>query len=158
VYPHSPEKVWRALTEPQAIGAWLMPNDFAARVGHRFQFRGKPQGGWDGIVHCEVLEVDPPKRLVYTWTSNMLDTRVAFTLQAEPGGTRLRLDHTGFDGFKAWMVSLILGSGWKGIVSKGIRAVVDKLVRGVSLSSLSANECDNAGSTAAAGAPVSRDV
>jgi len=138
-YPHPPEKVWRALTEPQAIAAWLMPNDFQARVGHRFQFRTKPQRGWDGIVDCEVLEVDPPRRLVYTWTSNMLDTRVAFTLAPESGGTRLVLDHTGFDGFKAWMVSLILGSGWKGIVARGIARVVDQLALGVPLSELSAN-------------------
>jgi uncharacterized protein YndB with AHSA1/START domain len=38
-YPHPPEKVWRALTDPQAIAQWLMKNNFEARVGHKFQFR-----------------------------------------------------------------------------------------------------------------------
>jgi uncharacterized protein YndB with AHSA1/START domain len=129
VYRQPPEQVWRALTEPRAIAAWLMPNDFEPRLGHRFQFRAPPQGGWDGIVNCEVLEIDPPRRLVYTWTSNMLDTKVAWTLERVGGGTRLRLDHTGFDGFKAWLVSLILGSGWKGMVAKRIAEVAEALAR-----------------------------
>ena len=25
--PYPPEKVWRALTEPELLAAWLMPND-----------------------------------------------------------------------------------------------------------------------------------
>ena len=66
-YPHPPERVWRALTEPSDLAAWLMPNDFAPVVGHKFQFRAKPQLGWRGIVDCEVLEVDRPRKLAYTW-------------------------------------------------------------------------------------------
>src|SRR5262245_55697929 len=66
-YPHPPERVWRALTEPQELAAWLMPNDFAPVVGHRFQFKVKPQLGWRGIVDCEVLEVDRPRTLSYSW-------------------------------------------------------------------------------------------
>lgn len=42
-YPHTPERVWRALTDPKALAAWLMPNDFAPVVGHRFTFRAPPQ-------------------------------------------------------------------------------------------------------------------
>ena len=53
-YPHSPERVWKALTDPQAIAEWLMPNDFQARLGHRFQFRVANAKGWSGVVDCEV--------------------------------------------------------------------------------------------------------
>jgi uncharacterized protein YndB with AHSA1/START domain len=78
-------------------------------------------------VNCEVLELDPPRRLVYTWTSNMLDTRVAWRLDAEGTGTRLRLEHTGFDGFRAWMISHILGSGWKSRILAELGAVVARM-------------------------------
>ena len=43
----SPAKVWRALTEPELVAAWLMPNDLRAEVGHRFTFRAQPMPGGD---------------------------------------------------------------------------------------------------------------
>ena len=60
--PHPPEKVWRALTDSAVLASWLMPNDFQPRIGHRFTFRTEPvpTHGFDGIVHCEVLELVPP--------------------------------------------------------------------------------------------------
>ena len=61
------ELVWRAITDSTIIKEWLMENDFTAVVGSRCQFRMKPQPGFNGIVDCEVLEAQPPRRLVYTW-------------------------------------------------------------------------------------------
>ena len=125
-YPHPPEKVWSALTRREAIARWLMENDFEPRVGHRFQLRAKPQPGWDGIVNCEVLELDPPRRMAWSWKSNVpVDTVLTITLTPEANGTRLHLAHTGFRGVKGVMVSYILGSGWKGIVSKAIPAAIE---------------------------------
>ena len=60
VYPHPVDRVWAALTSSEALAAWLMPNDFEPVVGHRFTFRTKPAAGFDGMVRCEVLELDPP--------------------------------------------------------------------------------------------------
>ena len=59
-FPHPPEKVWRALTDPELLASWLMPNDFEPRVGHQFTFRTDPVPAhdFDGIVRCEVLELD----------------------------------------------------------------------------------------------------
>lgn len=126
-YPYPPERVWRALADSRAVAEWLMPNDFEPRLGHKFQFKSKPVGGWDGIVNCEVLECDPPRRLVYSWKSNMLDTVVAWTLERTAEGTRLTLEHTGFAGMKALMISFVVGSGWKGILEKGIRAAAGRV-------------------------------
>jgi uncharacterized protein YndB with AHSA1/START domain len=64
---HPPEKVWRALTERHLIAEWLLDNDFVPEVGRRFTLRGAPLPGWSGIVHCEVLAVEPPHRLSYRW-------------------------------------------------------------------------------------------
>lgn len=126
-YPHPPSKVWRVLTTREYLARWLMENTFEPTVGHKFQFRAKPMGGWDGIVNCEVLELVPERRLVITWTSNVIDTKVTFLLEPVGAGTRLTLLHTGFSGVKGVMVSFILGSGWKGMVRKGIPDLVAKL-------------------------------
>ena len=67
VLPYAPEKIWRTLTTGELVARWLMPNDFVASVGHRFTFRTRPMGDWDGIVSCEVLACDPPKLLRYSW-------------------------------------------------------------------------------------------
>lgn len=96
VYPHSTEKVWRALTEGQLIAQWLMKNDFEAEVGHKFQFRADPVPNWNGIIDCEVLAVEPMKRLSYSWTSFGLGTVVVFTLSPAEGGTRVRMEQSGF--------------------------------------------------------------
>ena len=47
-----------------------MSNDFEPVVGHRFNFRAKPQGGWNGVTDCVVLEVETPTRLVYSWSAS----------------------------------------------------------------------------------------
>lgn len=114
-YPHPPERVWRALTDPDELEAWLMENDFEPRVGHRFQFRDEPRPGWRGVVDCEVLEVDEPRRLSYTWRGDEdgEPTVVTFTLEPDDGGTRLRLEHTDFRGLRGLVTRLILSRGWK---------------------------------------------
>lgn len=117
-YPHPPEKVWTALTDPRALAEWLMPNDFKAEVGHRFQFRVDPMLGFEGINECVVEEVDPPRRLIYTWVSRMkkrpdhAPMRLVWTLHPEEGGTRLVLEQTGLEGLPLfWRFSMKMGWG-----------------------------------------------
>lgn len=105
-FPQPPEKVWRALTEPDLLANWLMPNDIQAVVGHHFTFHTQPVPGFDGIAHCEVLDVEPYRRLSYSWRGGsrelhgygaFIDTRVIWTLMpTSAGGTLLRLEHDGF--------------------------------------------------------------
>jgi uncharacterized protein YndB with AHSA1/START domain len=94
--PHPPEKIWRALSQGQLVEEWLMKNDFQPVVGHRFNFRSTPVPGWNGIIDCEVLVVDPPARLSYTWVSMGLESVVAWTLTPTPAGTHVRMEHSGF--------------------------------------------------------------
>ena len=99
---HPPAKVWRALTESALIDDWLMANDFIPVVGHRFQLRTTPMPHWNGVLDGEVLEVDPPRRLVYTWCDSAdeaaggLKTVVTWTLSSTATGTRLRMEQSGF--------------------------------------------------------------
>jgi len=93
---HAPAKVWRALTERDLLAKWLMSNDMNATVGASFTFSMKPVAGWDGIVRGEVLAVEPPTRISYTWQSAGVNTVVTWTLSATSGGgTKLSLEQTG---------------------------------------------------------------
>ena len=124
-YPHAPEKVWRALTERTALAEWLMPNDFEPRVGHKFNFRTQPQPGFDGIVHCEVLECEALSRLAYSWEGGDLKTVVTWMLEPAPGGTKLHMEQAGFEGERGIWVSEILERGWNEMFDQGLPAVIE---------------------------------
>ena len=94
--PHSPEKIWRALTQGALIKEWLMENDFQPVVGHRFKFRSTPYGDWDGIIDSEVLLVEPNKKLSYSWATLGMESAVVWTLTATEGGTLVRMEQSGF--------------------------------------------------------------
>ncbi len=126
-YPHPRERVWRALTDSAALAEWLMPNDFEPTVGHRFTFRTDPAPGFDGIVHCEVLELAPPERLRFTWRGGPLDTVVTFDLAAVGDGTRLTMTQDGFRGLRAWLVSKMLKSGCRTIYGRRLPEVLDRM-------------------------------
>jgi uncharacterized protein YndB with AHSA1/START domain len=91
--PYPPEKIWRALTQPQLLQEWLMNNDFQPSVDHRFRFTAD----W-GAVECRVLTVEPPKQLAYTWAAMGLESVVTWTLTPHGSGTRLRMEQAGFRG------------------------------------------------------------
>ena len=94
--PHPPEKIWRALTQSPLIEEWLMTNDFQPVVGHRFNFRATPAPGWNGVIECEVMAVEPPSRLSYSWGTLGTKSAVTWTLTPTQGGTHLRMEQTGF--------------------------------------------------------------
>lgn len=110
-YPHPRERVWRALTDAEALAVWLMPNDFAPRVGHLFHLRATPAPGFSGLIACEVLELREPERMVWSWRTETLDSLVVFTLEATARGTRLRFRQTGFAGLDGLLNRAILEGG-----------------------------------------------
>jgi uncharacterized protein YndB with AHSA1/START domain len=98
LFPVSVEHVWRALTDSQMINRWLMTtDDFEARVGARFTLRDAPRPGFRGFVECQVLELAPPLRMVWSWSSTdgAPPTRLVIELAPHGDGTRLTLRHTG---------------------------------------------------------------
>jgi uncharacterized protein YndB with AHSA1/START domain len=90
-FPYPPEKLWRALTQPHLIEAWLMKSDFLPEMGHRFNFTAE----W-GAVDCEVTEVEPLRTLAYTWAAYGLESVVTWTLDPSSKGTHLRMEQSGF--------------------------------------------------------------
>jgi len=132
--PQSREQVWRALSDSTALAEWMFPNDFAPRVGHHFTFRvpPNPKVNFDGlVVSCEVLECEPPSRLVFSWSAGgpNVDTRVSFRLEPDGEGTRLHFEHSGFD--VTWPDQAVRGAefGWTKMLGQ-LPAVVAGLAAG----------------------------
>jgi uncharacterized protein YndB with AHSA1/START domain len=138
VLPHTPEAIWNILTTGELIDRWLMKcTGFEPVKGARFTFQTTPTGAWDGVIHCEVLEVMRNERLSYSWRGghdnnaqygSRLDTVITWTLAKVDGGTRLRLVHSGFVLPKNDTAFRNLSQGWKKVVGR-IHAVSSELSR-----------------------------
>jgi uncharacterized protein YndB with AHSA1/START domain len=130
VFPHTPETIWKTLTTGDLIGRWLMmkPTGFEPVKGVRFTFQTTRAGVWDGVIHCEVLEVTRDKSLVYSWQGghasneqeygSLLDTIVTWTLVKVEGGTRLRFAHSGFVTPRNDPAFWNMSNGWKKVVGR----------------------------------------
>ncbi len=127
VFPHAVETLWKTLTDGALMIRWLrMPSaGFEARVGCDFTFKTSPAGAWDGLIRCRVLEVVAQERLAFSWTGgddgnvgygSRLETVVTWTLSSAPGGTRLRLVHSGFVLPRNESAYANMSQGWKKVV------------------------------------------
>ena len=127
-YPHPIEAVWTAITDADAISQWLMVTDgFKPQVGAKFTL-SQPGAAW-GNVEGEVLEVDEPNCIRYTWTNGPeFNTTVTLSLESTTGGTRLRLQHAGFDRVEG-KEQFRPGAewGWKQFLGANLPAVLDQL-------------------------------
>ena len=125
---HPPRTVWRALTDAGLLGRWLMPNDFRPVVGHEFTFTSVPLpvAGFDGTIACRVLAVEPCRLLRLSWRGGAIDTTVTWRLVPEGRGTRLFLDHAGFDPADPLQRLALdgLGGGWRGRVVPRLRELL----------------------------------
>jgi uncharacterized protein YndB with AHSA1/START domain len=100
---HPPDKVWRALTEPEHLRAWFptdVEGEWSPGSKLRFVFREDEGPDFDG----EVLACDPPRLLEYRWGDELL----RFELEPAGGGTALTLLVTFDDVGKAARD----GAGW----------------------------------------------
>ena len=128
VFPHAPETIWKTLTTGDLIARWLMaPTGFEPVRGKRFTYQTKPAGAWDGVIHCQVLEVIPNERLVYAWKGGdegnvgygaRLETIVTWILSRVEGGTRLRLVHSGFVTPRNDSAFKTMSEGWKKVLPR----------------------------------------
>jgi uncharacterized protein YndB with AHSA1/START domain len=84
--PHPPEKVWRALTEPEHLAHWFpttIEGERAAGAPLRFSFRDGEASAFDG----EMITFEPPSALEFRWGDDV----VRLELRAEGDGTELTL-------------------------------------------------------------------
>lgn len=100
-----PEKVWRALSVPEFLATWLMPNTLRkTRMGERFAFDGQKQG-LAKTIECEVLAAEPERLLRYRWAEpGSAASVVTFELSPYGEGTWLRVVHTAPSRFAAAII------------------------------------------------------
>ena len=112
---HPPAKVWEVLTDPTMHAKWWAAGDVRPVVGHRFTL---DMGQW-GQQPCEVLAVEPERLFSYSFAPGTLNTTLTWRLEPEGDGTRLTLEHRGFDldsplGKTAYHG---MGAGWPKVVA-----------------------------------------
>ena len=100
----APERVFQALTTPEIIEWWVNPGVFDTRqwtgdvrVGGRWSASGVARGA-PYSLEGKFLEVDPPRKLVQTWSRLGMDgapSVLTYLLEPIDGGTRLTVRHAG---------------------------------------------------------------
>lgn len=122
---HPPAKVWRALTDPEIHARWWAAGDVKAEVGHRFTLDMGPFGQQP----CEVLAVDPERLLSYSFAPGTLNTTITWRLEPEASGTRLHLEHSGFDPDSPLGKTAFQGMsrGWPGVLERMAPAIESSL-------------------------------
>lgn len=132
------ERVFQALTSPDEVLRWWgSPETYRTtswvadlRAGGRWRADGKGADGKPFSVGGEILEVDPPRKLTVTWSSDWdagHSTSVTYRLESTAGGTRLTVRHEGFAGradsarghTRGWELVL----GWLAAHVAGLRPV-----------------------------------
>ena len=127
-YIHPQEHVWVAITDPYALAEWFEPNDHQPVIGHRFRFLTD-----DSTKDCEVLDAEPPSRLVWSWqyvpsphTGKPRQSgpmKISWTLVPEGKGTRLILEHFNAEHI-GWLHRTLMRIGWKYMMKKFIPRVL----------------------------------
>ena len=87
--PHPPEKVWRAITEPDHLAAWFpttIEGDRAAGAPLRFSFRKGEGPSFEGTM----VAFDPPKLMEFEWGPDV----IRIELQPDGDGTTITLFDT----------------------------------------------------------------
>jgi uncharacterized protein YndB with AHSA1/START domain len=105
------ERIFQAITDPAQASKWWGRKDhyyfthfnMDVRVGGKWSTKGTSSKMGDIAVHGEFLEVDPPRRLAYSWSSSWMPavTKVLWDLDSKDdkdNGTLVRVTHSGFAG------------------------------------------------------------
>jgi uncharacterized protein YndB with AHSA1/START domain len=133
-YPHPPEDVWAAISDPHALAEWLEPNNHQPVVGHKFQFRCDPHFCGPGLTECEVLEADAPRRLVWSWVHTpkkpdqprLQPMIIAWTLIPKDGGTLLILEHSAAENV-GWLTRNLMRIGWGFMMRRLIPKILERV-------------------------------
>jgi len=116
-YHHPIETVWTAISDAEAISKWFIEAEFQAEVGFNYTFRHEST-----TVTGEVLAVEPPTLLIYTWQVGDMAVRttVRWQLSGQRRGTLLELEHWGFEAYEQSALEMFEASvkGWDAVTAE----------------------------------------
>ncbi len=115
LYAHAIQDVWNAISRAEEISKWFIQADFEPRVGYDYTFTHE-----SSIIKGTVMQVDPPRLLVYSWKVSGVETTVTWQLEEADEGTRLRLVHSGIEkhGEHAAKMLASFTGGWEHCISE----------------------------------------
>ncbi len=118
VLPGPIERVWSFLTEGKLRRQWLAAGDMELRVGAPFELAWRndeltlppghrPEGfGTEHRMACKITELDPPRRISFTWTDS---GDVTFALEPQGDKVRLTITHRRLSTTR---MKHMVGAGW----------------------------------------------
>jgi uncharacterized protein YndB with AHSA1/START domain len=129
----SREAVWRAVSEPERVEQWMGCLGFRSAPGSTFYMQPdaarREAGDPSGAIVCRIQSVDPPRRLAFSWAfPDNPETWVEIRLRRIPGGTHVKITHTGWDQFDPEETRRIregLWRGWYGVALPALRRVAE---------------------------------
>lgn len=115
-YPHSIDKVWKALTETEQVSKWLAPTNFTGTiVGSKYALHSTKE---ECSVVEGVIKEASPYTLVYSWIAlnhKEIETEVKWDLTEENNGTKVNMVHSGILKYEKQAAQEMFGSfsnGW----------------------------------------------
>jgi len=128
-----PERVFQALSDPKQLMQWFTSPEcpvkvweMDARPGGRYRYETQKgaivvNGVSEFECHGEILEVDPPRLLAYSWIANWHGdksrrTVVRWELAREAGGTRVKVTHSGLA--QEHIARKDYSGGWVGVLEQ----------------------------------------
>lgn len=129
------ERAWRALTDPELVVQWMGCLRFRPEAGHLFYLQPerarREAGDVEGAIICRIEILDAPRRLSFAWGfPHTPDTFVDIRLRNIPGGTHVRLVHSGWDRFDDRETEDVrggLGHAWHTVALPALKAVAEGL-------------------------------
>ena len=124
-----PERIWKALTDAEEMRRWYFDmKEFKPEVGFEFEFTVEHEGMKYHHL-CEITEVIPQKKLVYTWRykGHEGNSLVTFELFADGDKTRLKLTHEGLETFPKTpsFARRSFMEGWTQIIGSSLKEFVE---------------------------------
>jgi len=134
-----PQRVFRALIDREQALQWVTNDAFEmtlwemdVRPGGKWRFVSKERkgagAGKDFDHHGEIVEIDPPRLLSYSWFANWHEnpshpTLVRWELIPTKAGTRLKVTHSGLAALPGACQGY--SQGWPGLV-QSLKNFVEK--------------------------------
>jgi uncharacterized protein YndB with AHSA1/START domain len=128
------EVVWRALTEPSKVTQWMGCLRFEPLAGHVFYLQPdrtrRLAGDVEDAIACRIEVLDAPRRLTFSWGFPQdPDTWVDIRLRSIPGGTHVRLTHSGWEQFDEAETEQVrggLGRAWYAVALPALKRVAEE--------------------------------